>query len=70
MCYKALLLLEHLVKHGPAKIVSDVQASASGEHASCARRQGGLQFARRQGARADALPAAAALRSAGPPDAL
>ena len=29
MCYKALLLLEHLLKHGPAKIVGDVQSSAS-----------------------------------------
>lgn len=29
MCYKALLLLEHLIKHGPSKIVSDVQSSAS-----------------------------------------
>ena len=29
MCYKALLLLEHLVKHGPGKIVGDVQSSAS-----------------------------------------
>lgn len=28
-CYKALLLLEHLLKHGPAKIVPDVQSSAS-----------------------------------------
>lgn len=25
MCYKALLLLEHLLKHGPGKIVGDVQ---------------------------------------------
>ena len=30
MCYKSLLLLEHLVKHGPTKIVGDVQASISG----------------------------------------
>ncbi|PRW45169.1 ENTH domain-containing [Chlorella sorokiniana] len=29
MCYKALLLLEHLIKHGPGKIVGDVQSSAS-----------------------------------------
>ena len=29
MCYKALLLLEHLLKHGPGKIVGDVQSSAS-----------------------------------------
>lgn len=28
MCYKALLLLEHLIKHGPGKIVGDVQSSA------------------------------------------
>ncbi|PSC70401.1 Clathrin interactor EPSIN 3 isoform A [Micractinium conductrix] len=28
MCYKALLLLEHLLKHGPGKIVGDVQSSA------------------------------------------
>lgn len=29
MCYKALLLLEHLLKHGPGKIVGDVQSSSS-----------------------------------------
>lgn len=29
MCYKALLLLEHLLKHGPGKVVGDVQSSAS-----------------------------------------
>lgn len=28
MCYKALLLLEHLLKHGPGKIVGDVQSSS------------------------------------------
>lgn len=28
MCYKALLLLEHLIKHGPGKIIGDVQSSA------------------------------------------
>lgn len=28
-CYKALLLLEHLIKHGPPKIVQDVQSSMS-----------------------------------------
>lgn len=26
-CYKALLLLEHLLKHGPPKIISDIQSS-------------------------------------------
>lgn len=29
MCYKALLLLEFLVKQGPAKVADDVAASAS-----------------------------------------
>ncbi len=29
MCYKALLLLEHLIKHGPGKVVGDVQSSAA-----------------------------------------
>lgn len=29
MCYKALLLLEHLIKHGPGKIIGDVQSSAA-----------------------------------------
>lgn len=29
MCYKALLLLEHLLKHGPPKLADDVMASMS-----------------------------------------
>lgn len=32
MCYKALLLLEHLIKHGPGKIVGDVQVRWGGSH--------------------------------------